>query len=72
MMAKLERSPQQARMEAVSRDALVQAALQAVSYTHLHPEGHRARPSLLPERCSPVLHPGADQERGRKRVRPDL
>ena len=28
MMAKLERSPQQARMEAVSRDALVQAALQ--------------------------------------------
>ena len=30
MMAKLERSPQQARMEAVSRDALVQAALQAV------------------------------------------
>ena len=40
MMAKLERSPQQARMEAVSRDALVQAALQeitqnSVSYTHL-------------------------------------
>ena len=31
MMAKLERSPQQARMEAVSRDALVQAALQEIT-----------------------------------------
>ena len=31
MMAKLERSPQQARMEAVSRDALVQAALQEIA-----------------------------------------
>ena len=31
MMAKLERSPQPARMEAVSRDALVQAALQEIT-----------------------------------------
>ena len=30
-LAKLERSPQQARMEAVSRDALVQAALQEIT-----------------------------------------
>ncbi len=31
MMAKLERSPQPARMETVSRDALVQAALQEIN-----------------------------------------
>ena len=37
-----------------------------------HPEGHRARPSLLPERRPPVLHPGADQERGCRRLQPDL
>ena len=34
MMAKLERSPQQARMEAVSRDALVQAALQEITQNY--------------------------------------
>ena len=34
MMAKLERSPQQARMEAVSRDALVQAALQEINQNY--------------------------------------
>ena len=34
MMAKLERSPQQARMEAVSRDALVQAALQEITHNY--------------------------------------
>jgi YesN/AraC family two-component response regulator len=32
--AKLERSPQQARMEAVSRDALVQAALQEITQNY--------------------------------------
>ena len=34
MMAKLECSPQQARMEAVSRDALVQAALQEITQNY--------------------------------------
>ena len=34
MMAKLERSPQPARMEAVSRDALVQAALQEITQNY--------------------------------------
>ena len=34
MMAKLERSTQQARMEAVSRDALVQAALQEITQNY--------------------------------------
>ena len=34
MMAKLERSPQPARMEAVSRDALVQAALQEINQNY--------------------------------------
>ena len=34
MMAKLERSTQPARMEAVSRDALVQAALQEITQNY--------------------------------------
>ena len=34
MMAKLECSPQPARMEAVSRDALVQAALQEITHNY--------------------------------------
>ena len=34
MMAKLERSTQPARMEAVSRDALVQAALQEINQNY--------------------------------------
>ena len=52
MMAKLEHSPQQARMEAVSRDALVQAELQEINQNYREASlSNVARAYLSATRC---------------------